>query len=162
MILCPPDITDSSHFILLALAWTGLIWSLFCWTRTLDQCLHKELEFPTWLSSHNCCLSTCLLVLHTGKTEFYVAVLGILHGAHWTLSLSQSFFFFLLKDRETNSMLLPSSKYWFFSSISLPLFPLQCLQIIFFFHVLFWAYTCYLQEDSSAGAYPSIQKCNLA
>lgn len=72
------------------------------------------------------------------------------------------FFFFLLKDRETNSMLFLSSKYWFFSSTSLLLFPLQCLQIKFFFHVLFWAYTCYLQEDSSAGAYPSIQKCNLA
>ena len=43
------------------------------------------------------------------------------------------YFFFLSKDRETNSMLFPSFEYWFFSSISLLLFPLQCLQIIVFF-----------------------------
>lgn len=91
-----PDVTDSSHFTSLALVWTGLLWSLFCWTHTLDQCLHKELEFPTWLSSHCCCLGT-FLVLRTGKTEFYVVVLGIARGAHQTLSLSQSFIFFFFQ-----------------------------------------------------------------
>lgn len=83
------------HFTGFNLNWISL--KLILLNSYRDQCLHKELEFPTWLSSHCFCLSTCLLVLHTGKTEFYVAILGILHGAHWTLSLSQSCFFFLLK-----------------------------------------------------------------
>ena len=129
-----PDVTDSSHFTSLALVWTGLLWSLFCWTHTLDQCLHKELEFPTWLSSHCCCLST-FLVLRTGKT--WVLRCSFRHCTSCTpdpiLKPKLYFFFFLAKDRESNSMLFPSFKYWFFSSISLLLFPLQCLQIIVFF-----------------------------
>lgn len=90
------------HFTGFSLNWTSL--ELILLNSYVGSVFTQRIGISHLAFQPLFCLST-FLVLRTGKTEFYVVVLGVPRGAHQTLSLSQSFFFFLSKDRETNSML---------------------------------------------------------